>query len=177
MPRVSAFYGIVIRMYYNEDRHTGRPHFHVVIADHEASFDIETLKPLSGSLPSRPTRWLGPQPIDVSCDSTGNLPVGVSRWCRSKVYADDMRGTPLLLEAKPTSGYGVWVRFGDGIAAEVDLSYLPGLGGVFEPMQDVEFFRQVEADREAGTIVWPNEVDIAPETLHALASEAASART
>ena len=84
-----------------------------------------------------------------------------------------MRSTPLLLEARPTEGCNVYVRFEDGLSAEVDLSYLLDYGGVFEPLRDPEFFRQVRADTEAGTIFWPGEVDIAPETLYAEAQRSA----
>jgi hypothetical protein len=78
-----------------------------------------------------------------------------------------MRSTPLLTEATPLRGYTVSVRFEDGTAGEVDLSYLLEYGGVFEPLRDPDFFRQLRADPEAGTIVWPNDADIAPETLYA----------
>jgi hypothetical protein len=77
-----------------------------------------------------------------------------------------MQTTPLLLEATPESGYEVRVRFDDGLTARVDLSYLLEYGGVFEPLRDPAFFRRLRADAEAGTIVWPNEADIAPETLY-----------
>jgi hypothetical protein len=50
-----------------------------------------------------------------------------------------MRGTPLLIEATPLHGYTVHVRFEDGVAADVDLSYLPEYGGVFEPLRDIGF--------------------------------------
>ena len=53
MPRVSAFYGIVITMYFNESQHLGRPHFHATYADVEASFDIESLELIVGRLPNR----------------------------------------------------------------------------------------------------------------------------
>jgi hypothetical protein len=78
-----------------------------------------------------------------------------------------MRSTPLLTEAKALDGYVVRVRFEDGTGGNVDLSYLTEYGGVFEPLKDPEFFSQLRADAEAGTIVWPNDADIAPETLYA----------
>jgi hypothetical protein len=78
-----------------------------------------------------------------------------------------MRSTPILLEATPTEGYAVDVRFEDSTSADVDLSYLLDYGGIFEPLRDPEYFRQLTADPDAGTIVWPNKADIAPETLYA----------
>ena len=41
--------------------------------------------------------------------------------------------------------------------------------GVFEPLADPAFFAQVRVDPKAGTIVWPNGVDMAPEPLYAQA--------
>lgn len=43
-----------------------------------------------------------------------------------------MRSTPLLIDAKPSEGYAVQVRFEDGLTAAVDLSYLLDYGGVFD---------------------------------------------
>lgn len=86
-----------------------------------------------------------------------------------------MRSTPLLTEATPLDGYLVHVRFEDGTAADVDLSYLLEYGGVFEPLRDLNFFRKLRADPEAGTVVWPNQADIAPETLYAQAQRRAAA--
>jgi Protein of unknown function (DUF2442) len=85
-----------------------------------------------------------------------------------------MRSTPLLIDAKPSDGYTVHVRFEDGLTADVDLAYLLDYGGVFEPLRDPEYFRRLRADAEAGTIVWPNEADIAPETLYANARRRAA---
>ena len=80
-----------------------------------------------------------------------------------------MRSTRLLAEAQPLDGYVAHVRFEDGTTADVDLSYLLGYGGVFERLHDPGYFSQFRADAEAGTIVWPNDADVAPETLYARA--------
>lgn len=37
---------------------------------------------------------------------------------------------------------------------------------MFEPLVDRTYFRTVKVSRAAGTIVWPNGLDLAPETLH-----------
>jgi Domain of unknown function (DUF4160) len=56
VPRISAFYGIVIWMYHDERHHRGRPHFHATYADDEATIDIETLSLIAGALPTRARR-------------------------------------------------------------------------------------------------------------------------
>jgi hypothetical protein len=86
-----------------------------------------------------------------------------------------MRSTPMILQAEPLDGHVVRVSFEDGTAADVDLGYLLDYGGVFEPLRDLAYFRLLQADREAGTIVWPNDADIAPETLYAAARQRATA--
>ena len=45
-----------------------------------------------------------------------------------------------------------------------------GRGGVFRPLEDPAFFKQVQVDPEAGTIVWPNGVDFCPDVLYAFAT-------
>lgn len=50
MPTISEFFGILIRMYFDEHR---PPHFHAYYGEHEAVFCIETLETIAGSLPKR----------------------------------------------------------------------------------------------------------------------------
>jgi hypothetical protein len=70
-----------------------------------------------------------------------------------------------VVEVRYVREYTVWLRFQDGTSGEVDIQ--PSFKGpVFEPLRDVEFFRQVQVDPEIGTIVWPNGADVAPETLY-----------
>jgi Protein of unknown function (DUF2442) len=73
---------------------------------------------------------------------------------------------PHLVEAQPLDGYRVRLRFEDGLAADIDFSYLLEYGGVFEPLHDIHYFRRLRLDETRVTIEWPNEVDIAPETLY-----------
>jgi hypothetical protein len=73
---------------------------------------------------------------------------------------------PRLIEAIPLDGYRVHLEFADGLAADVDLTYLVGRGPVFEPLRGPEFFRELRIHECGDTIEWPNEADIAPETLY-----------
>ena len=59
------------------------------------------------------------------------------------------------------------LTFNDGVSKEVDLAPLLH-GQVFLPLRDAGFFRRVHLDPVAGTVVWPNGADFAPEALHAL---------
>ena len=71
-----------------------------------------------------------------------------------------------VIEARHVRDHIVWLKFADGTEGEIDLqSSLRG--PVFEPLDDVDYFKQVRVDPELGTIVWPNGADIAPETLYA----------
>jgi Domain of unknown function (DUF4160) len=50
VPEVSRFFGIVIRMYFDDHN---PPHFHAFYGGSEAQFGIEPIAILSGALPSR----------------------------------------------------------------------------------------------------------------------------
>jgi len=50
MPRISVFFGIVIRMFYNDH---WPAHFHAEYGEYEAVYKIETIEVLRGELPRR----------------------------------------------------------------------------------------------------------------------------
>ena len=50
MPTISSFYGILIRMFYNDH---SPPHFHALYGEFQATIDIEKLTVLDGELPRR----------------------------------------------------------------------------------------------------------------------------
>jgi len=67
--------------------------------------------------------------------------------------------------------YRLELGFTDGVRKDVDFrDRIVGRGGVFRPLADIEFFRQVRLEPDAGTIVWPNGVDFCPDVLYSLAT-------
>jgi hypothetical protein len=66
---------------------------------------------------------------------------------------------------QPLDGYCLRVTFNDGVERDVDCAFLLH-GTLGEPLSDPEYFRQARVDEEAGTVVWPNGLDPAPEILH-----------
>ncbi|MCX7110609.1 MAG: DUF4160 domain-containing protein [Proteobacteria bacterium] len=51
MPTISMFYGILILMYFYDDKKHSRPHIHAEYGEYEASIAIDDGTVLSGSLP------------------------------------------------------------------------------------------------------------------------------
>jgi len=50
MPTISTFYGILIRMFFND---RAPPHFHARYGEFEATIEIDTLAIIEGQLPRR----------------------------------------------------------------------------------------------------------------------------
>jgi hypothetical protein len=166
MPRISAFYGIAITMYYAEH---GVPHFHALYAGQDASTAIETLEILGGSLPDRRSGSFESGRCSIARSSK---PIGDWREtdCRSSASRRfrKMKAMTTLVHVAAVEVIGehrLRLRFEDGAEGELDLSAWPWRG-VFEPLRDPEFFAKVKLDDELGTIVWPNGADLAPESLH-----------
>lgn len=69
-----------------------------------------------------------------------------------------------ITAVKPLEGRCVQLTLTDGSVVERDLGALMDGVGVFERISaDDAVFREVYVD--AGTLAWPGEVDLAPETL------------
>lgn len=78
---------------------------------------------------------------------------------------------PRVTKVHHIKNYLLEISFSDGMVSRIDLrESIVGRGGVFEPLQSVEFFRRVSVDREAGTLVWPNGVDFCPNVLYSKAT-------
>ena len=76
---------------------------------------------------------------------------------------------PRVKQVRHLGEYRLELTFTDGTKGDLDLrERAVGRGGVFSLLEDISFFRQVKVDPEAGTIVWPNEVDSCPDVLYSL---------
>lgn len=79
---------------------------------------------------------------------------------------------PRIVTARATGPFELALEFMDGSTGSVDLrSWIQGRGGVFDALQDEAFFALVTIDAEAGTVVWPNGVDLDPDMLYEAAKE------
>jgi hypothetical protein len=57
MPVISMFYGIIVRMYFDDNERHHLPHFHVKYGEHEASFDLDGNR-LAGDFPQKQTKYV-----------------------------------------------------------------------------------------------------------------------
>ena len=78
---------------------------------------------------------------------------------------------PRVNRVRHMRDYRLELDFTDGATAELDFrQQVAGRGGVFRQLEDIEYFKGVQVDPEAGTIVWPNGVDFCPDVLYSLAT-------
>lgn len=66
--------------------------------------------------------------------------------------------------------YKIKLTFADGKKGIVDFSRYVSRGGVFQRFKDINYFKNFVVDPEVKTLVWNNEIDIAPETLYSAAT-------
>ena len=79
--------------------------------------------------------------------------------------------SPRLVSVRPADAYRLELTFDDGVVGVVDFEgWLIGSGGVMEPLADREFFQRVSVDEVAGTIQWPNGLDLCPDVLYSRAT-------
>jgi len=75
-----------------------------------------------------------------------------------------------IIEAEVCGPHSLELTFDDGTYKRVNVWPLLK-GPIFEPLRDPSYFARMVLDPVAGTVVWPNEADFAPEALYALEPE------
>jgi hypothetical protein len=71
---------------------------------------------------------------------------------------------PKLINVEPRPNWRIFLQFADGVSGEIDLSGSLR-GKMFEPLHDPAYFARVRLS-DYGAPVWPNGVDLAPDSLH-----------
>jgi Protein of unknown function (DUF2442)/Domain of unknown function (DUF4160) len=147
----------------------GLAHFHARYAEHAASVDFDG-EIIAGSLPTRALRlvqeWA--QLHHTSCSPTGSAPKAKSP-CSPSLPSPSMNVMEQLIDVTAVevlADHRLRLTFEDGTVGDVAFEDREWRG-VFEPLADPAYFARVRVDPEAGTIVWPNGVDMAPEPLYA----------
>lgn len=72
---------------------------------------------------------------------------------------------PVVVGAAVVGDQVLRLLFSDGTVGDVDFSS-ERCTGVLEPLNDPAYFAHATADPEAGTVVWPGGIDLAPEPLY-----------
>jgi hypothetical protein len=70
---------------------------------------------------------------------------------------------PRIKSVNPESNYKLILNFTNGESGVYDCSHLLDFG-VFKELRDINYFQQVSVN--AGTVSWPHEQDICPDTLY-----------
>ena len=158
--------------FYAAERHR-RPHVDVRRGGEHATVDVLTGEVLAGELPPRVLRAVQALRAEhrqaalaaFNGRSTTSSPV---RWKRTRrLRMSDLAPLIDVTNLRILARYMVQLTFADGSERVIDLEPLLW-GPMFEPLlADYSLFRQVTADPDTGTIVWPNGADISPRTLFA----------
>jgi len=79
-----------------------------------------------------------------------------------------------IKNVKHLDDYKLMLTFNDNKQKIVDLKKYRNKGPetVFYPFKNLEFFKRVKVDKKLGTLIWPNGVDLCPDTLYRLGKDA-----
>ncbi len=73
-----------------------------------------------------------------------------------------------IIEVKYVADYKFAIVFKNGEKGVVDLRAYASRGGVFARFTAPAYVKQAYVNKDLGTLCWPGNVDIAPETLYSL---------
>ena len=85
------------------------------------------------------------------------------RWRSIETVAENY--LPVVVGVAVVGDRVLRLLFSDGTAGDVDFS-AERWTGVLAPLNDPAYFAEVTVDPEAGTLVWPGGIDLAPEPLY-----------
>ena len=162
MPEISRFFGIVIRLHFNDHEPA---HIHAIYGEFEAEVGIDGPRLLKGSLPPRGLGMTMGMGIASPRRVAGGLGARTSRHASGSNRAAAVASAAMLRirSASILHHRTLQLTLTDGTVVERDVQDLL-LGPVFDHLRvdDVAFGR---ARARYGVVTWPGNIDIAPETL------------
>jgi hypothetical protein len=81
-----------------------------------------------------------------------------------------VKDLPEVVSVRVCGDTSLEVTFDDGVERRVNVRRFLR-GPILEKLRLPAFFRKAKLSRAAGTVVWPNGADIAPETLYEMPEE------
>ncbi len=75
-----------------------------------------------------------------------------------------------VIAARHVEDYKLHLPFENGKSGLVDFLKYIHKGGVFAPLEDLDYFKKFTINNELGLITWGEAVDVAPEILDAEAT-------
>ena len=147
MPVISVFFGIVIRMFF--DNHPP-PHFHAEYQGFRALVRISDGVIINGRLPGKAARIVRQWALDHQGELMANWQRGIDL---------------LLLEIEIAGPQTVRLHFSDGTCGEWNLADIIARDTVMtRPLQDPTFFSRAFVD--GGALAWPNGLEFSAGSLH-----------
>lgn len=81
---------------------------------------------------------------------------------------------PRVTRVVATDDYRLELTFSNGEVGQYDCAHLLDFG-IFRELRDLRYFKQARV--EGGTVVWPHEQDICPDTLYEGSRKLSSKKT
>jgi len=104
------------------------------------------------------------------CNAQGLAILPQCRLACRRVVEFHLTEAPMILHdvvsVAPVANYVLRVEFDDGTVGDVDIAHLIEFRGVFAPLLDMDFFRQVTVHPEFGVVCWPNGADMDSDVLY-----------
>jgi hypothetical protein len=73
-----------------------------------------------------------------------------------------------IIAVNPLEDHRLYLKFEDGKEGVIDLTKIIRFMGIFEPLNDPNYFKTVKLNPEWGTIYWENGADLDPDVLYSL---------
>lgn len=180
MPEICRFYGMIIKMFYENGEKHNKPHIHVYYGEYEATvaFDGEIL---GGDIPGKQYKllmqWMVLHKEEIQelwARAINGEPIGkiepyskkdnnVDVISENIDYGEDETGFTHIIDAVPLENQIILLQFSTGKKKLFDTTLLEG--PIFEALKDNTIFNKITLDH--GVVTWKNgEIDCAPEYMY-----------